>query len=488
MKNINYKWIALSCTTLGAFFSVVSGNTLVVALPVIMKDLNATFQEIIWTMMGYMFILSILVPAIGRVADMIGRKKLFVAGFIVFTIGSLLCAFSRSGMDLLSFRMIQAVGGALLAANSVPIVTDAFPRKELGMALGINGMVISIGGVLGPILGGFLVNLGWRSIFYINVPIGIFGTIWAVMQLEELDILPEKQKFDWGGSILFTTGMLSLLLFLTFGGLYGWLNPELFIILAAAIILLPLFVYVEFHIEEPLLDMRLFESRALAFAYGSNLLNGIARGAVTFLLIFYFQGIKGIDPIQAAVMLIPFVLPQMIAAPICGWLSDRIGSRMLSSAGLLISAVGLVGLIWIRPETSYLELTISMIIIGIGSGMFFSPNNKAIMETVPVEKRGIAGGIRTMMNNVGMIISMALSMAVITSCLTPEAFSGLFTGTQVGSKGIAVREFISGLRILFSISLVISIIAAIISYLRGGLPDWLHDARHQKHEKGSLES
>ncbi len=480
MKRINYKWIALSCTSLGAFFAVMSGNTLIVALPVIMKDLNASFQEIIWTMMGYMFILSIIVPAIGRIADMIGRKKLFIAGFVVFTLGSLLCAFSRSGLDLLLYRMVQAVGGALLAANSVPIVTDAFPRKELGMALGINGMIISIGAVIGPILGGLLINMGWRSIFYINVPIGIIGTIWAATQLKELDILPEKQKFDWAGAILFTAGMLALLLFLTFGGLYGWQRPELYILLAAALVLLPLFVYMEFQSKEPMLDMRLFESRAISFAYGSNLLNGIARGAVTFLLIFYFQGIKGIDPIQAAVMLIPFVLPQMIIAPICGWLSDRIGSRMLSSAGLLISALGFIGLIWIRPETSYLELTIWMIIIGIGSGMFFSPNNKAIMAAVPVEKRGIAGGVRTMMNNLGMIISMALSMAVITSSITPEAFSGLITGTQIGSKGIAVKEFISGLRILFTVSFGISIFAAFISYLRGSMPDWQHDVHHQE--------
>ncbi len=480
MKKIDYKWIALSCTSIGLFFAVISGNTLIVALPVIMKDLNASFQEIIWSMMGFMFIMSILVPAIGRVADMIGRKKLFIAGFIVFTLGSLLCAFSRTGTDLLLYRMVQAIGGALMAANSVPIITDAFHRKELGKALGINGMIISIGGVVGPVLGGLLISMGWRWIFYINVPIGIIGTIWAAVQLKELDVLPAKQKFDWPGTILYSTGMLALLLFLTFGGLYGWLKPGVFIALAGAVILLPLFVYIEFRSAEPLLDMRLFESRALAFAYMSNLLNGIARGAVTFLLIFYFQGIKGIDPIQAAVMLIPFVLPQMIVAPVCGWLSDRIGSRILSSIGLFVSALGFLGLIWIKPESSYMELSIAMIIIGIGSGMFFAPNNKAIMEAVPVERRGIAGGVRTMMNNLGMIVSMALCMTVIISCITPEAFSGLMTGTQVGSKGIAVKEFISGLRILFLISFLISIFAAFISYLRGSLPDWRHDTAHQQ--------
>jgi EmrB/QacA subfamily drug resistance transporter len=479
MKKIGYKWIALSCTSLGAFFSVISGNTLIVALPVIMKDLNATFQEIVWTMMGYMFILSILVPAVGRVADMYGRKKLYVAGFVVFTVGSLFCAFSRSGIDLLLYRMIQAIGGALLAANSVPIVTDAFPRKELGVAMGINGMIISIGGVLGPILGGLVINLGWRWIFYINIPIGIIGTIWAVIQLKELVKLPEKQKFDWPGTIAFTVGMFALLLFLTFGGLYGWKNSGLYILLAVSVILLPLFVYIEFKSAEPLIDMRLFESRVLAFAYSSNLLNGIARGAVTFLMIFYFQGIKSADPITAAVMLIPFVLPQIVVAPVCGWLSDRMGARILSSLGLFVSAIGLLGLMRIRPDTSYMELAIWMVITGIGSGMFFPPNNKSIMEAVPAEKRGIAGGVRTMINNVGMVISLALSMAVITSSITPEAFAGLFTGAQIGAKGIAVGEFISGLRIIFTVSFFISVLGAFISYLRGNPPDWQHDVRHQ---------
>jgi len=480
MKKTEYKWIALSCTTLGAFFSVISANTFVIALPVIMTNLHANIQQIIWSMIGYMLVLIITVPAIGRVADMIGRKKLFVSGFIVFTLGSLLCGLSRSGIDLLIYRMIQAVGGAMIVANSVPIVTDAFEKKELGMALGINGMIISVGGVVGPVLGGLLINFGWRVIFFINVPIGILGSIWAGIQLRELDILPAKQKYDWMGTVVFAAGILCLLLAMTFGGLGGWLRPGIFVLFAGSIILLPLFVFMEFQSEQPMIDMRLFESRLLGFAYSSNLLNGIARGAVTFLLIFYFQGIKSMDPIQAAIMLIPFVLPQMIMAPICGWLSDRIGSRELSSIGLLVSAIGLVFLMPIKPDTSSGQLLAGMIVMGLGSGMFFSPNTKSIMQNVPVEKRGIAGGVRTMMNNIGMMISMALCLAIIMSSLTPEAFAGIFTGTQVGPKGIAIEKFISSIRFMFTISFFISLVAAFISYLRGKEPDWAKDVKHQK--------
>src|ERR1035437_297417 len=472
MKKIEYKWIALSCTSLGALFSVLSGSTLIIALPVIMKDLHATMNIIMWTVMIYMLILTILVPSIGRVADMIGRKKLFIWGFIVFTIGSVLCGLSTSGWQLLLFRFVQSVGGALLVANSTPIVTDAFPKKELGMALGINGMVISVASVIGPILGGAFIHIGWGYIFFINIPIGLIGTIWAGIQLKELDVLPEKQKFDWSGAITFTLGMTSLLLALTFGAFYGWNKIYVAVLFVVALLFLVLFLFVENKVRQPMLDLNLFKTRILAFALSSNLLNGIARGAVVFLLVFYFQGIKSIDPVMSGILLAPFALSMMIMAPISGWLSDRYGSKELSSIGLFISAIGLLGMVRISASTSVLELSAWMFISGLGSGMFFSPNTSAIMGAVPVERRGIAAGVRTMMNNTGNLISIALSMAIISSSIDFKAMQGLFSGTQMGSEGIAVNHFISGLKMAFTISFFISMLAAFISYLRGPQPKW----------------
>lgn len=472
MKKINYKWIALSCTTLGALFSVLSGSTLIIALPEIMKDLNASMNIIMWTVMIYMLVLTILVPSIGRVADMIGRKNLFVSGFIVFTIGSVLCGFSVSGGELLLFRFVQSVGGALLIANSTPIVADAFPKNELGKALGINGMVISVASVIGPILGGIFIKFGWRYIFFINVPIGILGTIWAIIQLREIEELPEKQKFDWGGTITFTIGMTSFLLALTFGGFFGWAHFNIALLFIVAVIFLVLFWYIESKIEQPMLDLELFKTRILAFAFSSTLLNGVARGAIVFLLVFYFQGIKGIDPLVSGMLLAPFALSMMIMAPISGWLSDKIGSRELSSVGLFISAIGMLGMIFISADSSLVGLCIWMFISGLGSGMFFSPNTSAIMGSVPVERRGIAAGVRTMMNNAGNVISIALAMAIISTSIDPKAMQGLFSGTQVGSQGIAVGNFISGLRSAFIISFIISIIAAVLSFLRGPQPKW----------------
>lgn len=472
MKKIQYKWMALSCTSIGAFFSIFDSTALVIALPSIMMDLHASFTIILWTILSYMLIITIFVPAIGRVADIIGRKKLFVQGFMIFTIGSFLSGSSINGEMLILFRIVQAFGAVLLITNGVAIVTDAFPKEELGKALGINGMSFSIGAVVGPILGGILTMISWRYIFYVNVPVGILGTIWAQKNLREIEVLPSNQIFDWKGTLLFTSGMLILLLGCTFGAFLGWINPIIIVSFILSAILIGLFIWLENKIKQPMLDLRLFKSRILAFALISNLMSGIARGAIAFLLVLYLQGIKNFNPLMAGILLTPFAVSLMISSPISGRLSDKYGSRGLSTAGLIISAVGLIGFFLLEPDTSILTIIIWMIIMGIGSGMFFSPNTNAIMGSVPPEKRGIATGTRTMMMNVGNIISLAITMAVITTSVTSEALQGLFTGTQVGSKGINVVLFMNGLHMVFIFSFIVCLVGAFLSYLRGPVPMW----------------
>ena len=483
MQKIQYKWIALSCTSLGALFSVLNGTMLIIALPSIMKDLHVGMSIVMWIIMSYLLVITIFVPAIGRVADIIGRKKLYVGGSIIFTIGSLLCGLSHTGIELLVFRIVQAIGGSLLVANSSPIVADAFPKNELGKAMGINMMIISVASVAGPILGGALLFYGWRSVFFINVPFGILVSIWAGLRLKELDVLPAHQTFDWKGTIAFSIGMLAFLLALSFGGFIGWTNKVIIALTIIAVVFSTAFIYIENHADQPMLDMKLLRTRILACAYGSNLLNGIARGALNFLLVFYFQGIKGMDPILAGVMLTPLAISMMIVAPISGWLSDKFGSRILSSIGLLISAIGLVGFMFITPNMSLVLICIWMFIMGFGSGMFFSPNSNAIMSAVPVERRGIAASVRTMMNNAGNVISIGLAMAIISTSITPQALQGLFAGTQVGSQGIAIGEFIHGLRTAFTISFIFSLLAAIISFVRGPQPIWESESRLNSDEQ-----
>jgi len=475
MEKDNYKWIALSCTTIGALLSVMSGSTLIIALPEIMKELNADMGTVTWILMGYMLVLTILVPSVGRIADMFGRKKLYVSGFAIFTVASLFCAWSQTGMQLLVFRLIQAIGGSFMIANSTAIVADAFPKNELGKALGINSMFICIGSVIGPILGGFLVSVGWRNIFYLNLPIGIIGTLWAALQLKETVKHRQEEKIDWPGSITFSVSLLSLLIALTIGSFGGWTNRIVIILFIVAAVTMAGFVNIENRTEQPMLDMRLLKTRVLAFAYASNFFNGLARGAVTFLIIFYLQGIKSMDPIRAGMFLAPFAVSMLIVSPISGYLSDKYGSRGLSSAGLLISAAGLLGLMNIQANTPIIELMVWMFIMGIGSGLFFTPNTNAIMSAVPMNKRGIAAGMRTMLTNAGNVLSIAFSMAIIGSSISPQAMQGLFTGTQVGSQGIAVSAFIGGLRMAFTISFVFSLFAAVISYMRGPEPVWEND-------------
>jgi len=357
-------------------------------------------------------------------------------------------------------------------ANSTAIIADAFPKDELGKALGINLMFISVGSVIGTILGGFLVSIGWRSIFYMNLPVGIIGTLWAAFQLREVYSYTEKQKFDWFGTLMFTLGMFSLLMALTIGSFSGWLSIEVITMFVIAVVAMIIFVLIENRTIQPMLDLQLFKARVLAFAFASNLFNGIARGAITFLMIFYFQGIKGDDPMTAGILLTPMALSMFLISPISGILSDKYDSRFLSSLGLMISAVGLFGLMWITADTPTFVLLIWMFIMGLGSGLFFSPNSNSIMGAVPPNKRGIASGVRTMFNNAGNVLSIAISMAIVASSVSPEAMQGLFFGTQVGSQGIVVDSFIGGLRLAFGISFGFSILAAILSYMRGPAPKW----------------
>lgn len=463
----NYKWYALSCTTLGALLSVINSNTLIIALPVIARELHTSAETIIWTLMVYMLSITILVPTIGRIADIIGRKKLYVAGFALFTLSSLLCGLAQSGSQLIAARLLQSVGGSLILANSTTIVADAFPQWQLGRALGINGMVISAGAVIGPVLGGMLTAWDWRWVFFFNLPLGVIGTIWAWIQLKEIVELPQGQRLDWQGTILFTISLTLILLALTFGDMVGWLSPWIMASLVAGGLLLLTFIYVEAHVDQPMLDLSLFRHRLLAAAYASNLLNGIARGAVTFLMIFFFQVIWGMDPLKAGILLIPFAAAMMVVAPISGSLSDRYGSRELSFLGLAVSALGLFGLSLLQVNTSIEEIMLWMVIMGLGSGFFFSPNTNAIMGAVSPERRGVAAGTRTMMNNAGMVVSIALGLALTASSMSPEAMQGLFAGTQVGTHGIVTSEFIDGLHRTFWLSFMISIVAALVSLMRG---------------------
>ncbi|HZQ05573.1 MAG TPA: MFS transporter, partial [Anaerolineae bacterium] len=343
----DYAWIALAVTTAGAMLAAVQGSALIIGLPDILASLQASFFTIIWVLLAYLLITTALVPVVGRLADMFGRKNLYNGGFAIFTLGSLLAGFSLEqfhGWDLVAYRVIQGIGGALLFANSTPIVTDAFPRQRLGLALGINQIAIAAGFVLGPVLGGLLTAISWRWLFWLNVPFGVIGTIWGIYSLREPVKLPGGQRFDLWGSITFAVGLGALLLGLSLMAFP--LLPMTVVIgmFVVAVIGLGAFAYIETHEAQPMIDLTLFCDRLFLFANLANLLNGLARGAVLFLLTFFLQGPYGQDPLMAGIMTAPFGLAFMVVGPISGYLSDHHGSRGLATTGLLISGVGLLGL------------------------------------------------------------------------------------------------------------------------------------------------
>src|SRR5215204_5662835 len=436
--SLEYKWSALSCTSLGALLATVNTGTLIIALPELARSLNTDVFSLVWVLLSYMLAQTALVLMVGRFADMIERKKLYVGGFALFTIMSLLGGFATNAWELIVVRALMGAAGAFMMANSGVIVTDAFPGKQLGQALGINQMVAAVGSILGPVLGGWLISFSWQWVFWFNVPLGIVGTLWATWNLRELVALEKGQRLD-------ITGNATLLVGLTQGGIRGWETGAVIASLVAAAVLLPLFVVVELRAREPLLNLRMFRSRIFAFGNVSALLNAMARMAVTFLFVFYFIGAKGYDHLTTGFLLTPLAGAMFIFAPLAGRLADKASVRMLSSAGMVVTTAGLLGMSTIDVDTPYWEIALLMMVIGAGSGIFNSPNTRAIMSSVPPEKRGVASGARTLLVNVGMVLSIAFAIAMVTSAMPSSTMVKIFSGVSRGlSEGAAV-PFISGL-------------------------------------------
>jgi MFS family permease len=364
------------------------------------------------------------------------------------------------------------VGGALLITNSAVIVTDAFRRGRVGFGLGVNGIAFSAGFLLGPVVGGVLTSISWRLVFLINVPIGIIGTIWGILQLREPVTLPKGQRFDWKGSLTFTLGLGTLLLAVS---LYAFPMTGMGVVYAlfvVAAVSLALFVVAERRAPEPMLNLRLFENRSFAYASAANGLNGLARGAVLFVLTFFLQGPYGYDPLTAGILLAPFGAAFLVVGPISGHLSDRYGARYLATAGLLVSAGGLLGLCTVVSTTPYWVLAVYMALMGGGSGLFASPNMNAIMSAVKPSERGIASGIRSMLMNTGQMLSIAIAFPLVLSQLPEDVLFHVFLyGGGLGGTPQVLATFEFGMHEAFLVSAVFTVFAAIISFRRpSGVP------------------
>ena len=387
----DYRWTALAVTTVGTLMASLDTNIVVIALPTIARSLpGISILALLWILIGYSLVTSVLLLSVGRLADQFGRVRLFTLGFAVFTVGSALCGFAGSGEQLVAFRMVQAVGAALLFANGTAIVTDAFPPHQRALALGINQIAIVIGSVAGLVLGGLLTaTVGWRWIFFVNVPVGVIAVSIAIWKLRDLAAPEPNQPIDWLGNLLFAGG-LSLVLVAATTGPLDVVSPLTAIVLAIlGVGALAAFVEVERIARAPMFDLRLFRVAAFSGGNISIFLNALARGAFAFVIVFYLQGPpRDLSPLTAGIYLIPVSAALAATAPVSGWLSDRFGVRPFAVSGLAISAVGFAWLTTLGPQTTYLEMLLGFILVGAGMGLYAAPNRASIMNAVPPNRWG----------------------------------------------------------------------------------------------------
>ncbi len=463
----NYRWWVLAVTSVGALMASLTSGTLIIALPEILHDLHTDIFSLLWIVVGYTLVATVLVLNAGRIADMVGRARSYTLGFVIFTAASVLCAVAPDANQLILWRLVQGIGGALLMANSIALVTDAFPRPELGKALGINGVVIGAGAILGPILGGWLTGYGWRTIFWFNVPIGLVGVAAAGLILVEQVQRARRVEIDWLGSVLYFVGLMGLMMALAFGGVYGWTTWWVVGGFLAFLVATPIFLWVEAHHQAPLLDLSLFRDRLYTMGNLTGLLNSIARNGVLFLLVFYLQGARGEDPVTAGLMLAPLAIGLIVLSPISGALADRYGSRELATAGMVITGLGLAGLMTLQIDTPYWQLAFWQLVVGAGSGIFNSPNTSAVMGVVPPEKRGVGAGTRMMLTQSGFVVSIALAIGLVSASMDPKVLLAVFSGAQVGGQGISLGPFINALHLAFLAGVVASALGAVASLMRG---------------------
>jgi EmrB/QacA subfamily drug resistance transporter len=432
-----------------------------------MINLHTDLIGVMWVLIVYMLIITILAPACGRLADIYGRKNLYVGGLLVFTVGSLFCGFAADITQLIVFRIFQAIGGALLVANGTIIVVDAFPKWELGKAMGILSMIMASAFVAGPIIGGFLTLIDWRWNFFINVPIGIVATVYAHYRLREAKVFSGHESFDLKGMLLFTVAFVTLAIYISAGFLIGLLSVPMLATLVIGVVSLLAFIRYEGSIPHPLIDLSLFRIRTFAFGQASAFLNAIARGAVMMLLILFFQGLKGYDPLTASILIAPLAIGIVITGPIGGLLSDKYGSRLISTIGLVISLAGLIGLALIQYDTPYWVLAVWMFVNGFGSGLFQPPNTSAIMAAVPMKRRGFASSMRAFFNNTGMVISMTLALPLLIGTIPLDEMMNMFVVGGMNMPLATQIVFTNGITLVFWLGALLTVPAIIVSALRG---------------------
>ncbi len=446
--------------------ATINSGTLIIALPDLERSLHTSLLELVWVILVYMIASTVLVLSAGRLSDQFGRKQAYIGGFVLFALASLGAGFAANGTQLILWRILQGVGGSFLFANAAAIVTDAFPREQLGLAMGTNTMVAAVGLVIGPVLGGALVAINWPWVFWFNVPLALAGSAWAALILHEMTGRDGDTSFDALGTLTFLIGLTGLVLGISKGGISGWNEPIVIGSLIAAAVFLPAFVLIERHSRAPMLDLTIFNNRLFSAASAAAFINGLARFALMFVFVFYFQGVQGDSPIVAGIKLAPLALGMLISSPLAGIWADRRGSRGMAVAGMLVQAVGLALMTTLGRDTAYAASGTFLFLVGIGSGMFNSPNTAAMMGTVPAHRRGIAAGARVLVQNTGAVISIAFVIAVVTSSVPRTVLFAVFSGLTHHVSNAQLTPFIANMHTALWCLSAVSVLGAFVAAAR----------------------
>jgi MFS family permease len=464
-----YKWVALSNTTLGMLLATINSSIVIISLPAIFRGIRLNPLEpgnvsyLLWILMGYMLVVAVLVVTLGRLGDMLGRVKIYNAGFAVFTAGTILLAFDPfsgggGALWLIVWRVVQGIGGAMLMANSAAILTDAFPSSQRGMAMGTNQVAAIAGSFLGLIAGGLLSEVNWRLTFFVSAPIGVLGTIWSYRSLRETSVR-STVRLDWLGNISFAVGLTALLAGITYGiqpyggHTQGWTNPWVLTGLIGGVATLIAFCVIESRVAEPMFHLGLFRIRAFATGNAAGLLTAIARGGMQFMLIIWLQGIwlplHGYDfeatPLWAGIYLLPMTLGFLVAGPVSGWLSDRHGARAFASGGAILAALSFLGMLLIPTNFGYGWFALLIFLNGVGFGLFQAPNSTAIMNSVPAGQRGAASGMAATFMNAGMVLSIGVFFSLMVAGLSNSLPQTLTTGLTSHGVPPNVAQQVGGL-------------------------------------------
>lgn len=460
-KSQNLRWLILANVVLGTFMATLDSSIVNVALPTISTRFRVDLSTIQWVVTAYLLAISSLLPVFGRLSDLLGRKRIYATGFLIFTAGSVLCGLSGNIWFLVGMRVVQAVGASMLMSNGQAIVVSSFPLKERGRALGLTGTVVALGGLTGPALGGFLVSwAGWRSIFYVNVPIGIIAYLAAQVILPP-DTEKKEVAFDFKGSAFFTIGLIGTLFAVNHGEDFGWTSWTILVSLLAGIVLLGLFFYTELRVEDPLIDFSIYRNRPFMIGNLSAFLNFVANFANTMLMPFYLQHVLKYSTSRVGLMMAIFPVCMALLAPFSGYASDKIGPVALTTGGLLIKTGGLLFLLTVSIHSSFWQIAPGLILLGVGSGMFQSPNNSSVMSSVRRDQLGIAGGLNALVRNLGMILGASLSVL-----LFENRQAAFLSGVSHPTEYQTASTFVSAFHVVMLAAAVITFISAIISFSR----------------------